>query len=859
MQKKNCLFSFTFLSNILTGAIFLMAVFLLDTAISQPNNSDMRLNAENLCRAPFISAVNLQQNMQNIMQNAEKDIVFIENLGQIRDSKGNKRPDILFLTRSQGVDMYITSSGLTYVFRKSEGDIKNKPEEGRSNYYRLDMEFVGMNKNFKIKKELAVEQQFNYYTPEYTNGISPKAYKKVIVENIYNGIDLVYYEKEGKMKYDFIVKAGADFRKIKMKYKGAGNIYIDKYGSVIATTHMGEIREEKPYIYSRNTGMKIESSYEINDEVILFRISEYNRREDLIIDPYRMWATYYGGDLYEEAYNICTDNSNNLYITGRTFSMNLPIQTFPGAYNQTTYGGGEYDIFILKFNSSGARLWATYYGGDSANEYGNSICTDNSGNLYITGGTSDINFPIQTLQGAYNQTNYGGGFEDAFILKFSSSGVRLWATYYGGNGFDYGKSICTDNSGNLYVTGDAGTADFPTQILQGAYNQTFNAGTEVFILKFNSSGTRLWATFYGGSNSDFSQYIYTDSSNNLYITGRTHAPDFPTKILPGAYNQDTMHGVTDVFILKFNSSGARLWGTYYGGSNNEAGKSICTDNSGNLFITGFTKSTNFPTQTLIGAYNQTSYGGGNYDAFILKFNSSGARLWATYYGGSDHDYGYSLCTDSSGSLFVTGGTTGINFPAQVFTGAYNQTTYGGGYNDAFILKFNSNCARIWATYYGGSEEEIGNSICTDLSDYLYVTGRTNSHDFPKEILQGAYNQSTLGGGGSYYDVFILKFSSVSIGIKKESNKIPSNYSLCQNFPNPFNPVTNIKFEIPKSSFVKMIIYNTLGQELTMLVNEKVSAGSYDVEWDGTDYPSGVYFYRLITDEYVDVKKMLLIK
>ena len=781
----------------LFSMLFILSAFLLDKANAQ-------LNTENLFKAPFISAGNSQQSMQSVMQNSEKDIVFIENLGQIRDSKGKKKQDVLFLTRSQGVDMYITSSGITYVFRKTEGDVresaamrKDKVEEPKTSLYRLDMEFVGMNKNFKIKKELAVEQQFNYYTPEYPNGISPNTYKKITIENIYDGIDLVYYEKEGKMKYDFVVKSGADPNNIKMKYKGAGNVYIDKYGGVIVTTPMGEIREEKPYTYSRNTGKEIESRYEVRESVpsgkdiiVQFNIAEYNNSEEIIIDPYRQWATYYGGSGQDWGYNVCSDNSGNIYVTGKTQSTNFPTKILTGAYNQTIIGG--MDAFILKFNSSGARIWATYYGGNSS-DYGYNICTDNSDNLYVTGYTYSTNFPVQTLMGAYNQTVNGGGYlkADAFVLKFNSSGARVWATYYGGSGDDRGYSICTDNSGALYITGNTRSTNFPKQELLGAYNQTTHGGgyEDAFILKFSSSGVRLWVTYYGGSSSDGGWGICTDNSGALYVTGKTRSTNFPKQELLGAYNQNTKGGETDAFILKFNSSGVRLWATYYGGSYSEYGYGICTDNSGNLFATGYTESTNFPTQPLAGAYNQTVYGGGEHyigsDAFILKFNSSCARLWATYYGGNKLDEGRSICLDNSGALYITGYTYSTNFPIKTLTEAYNQTTSGGSV-DAFILKFKSNCARLWATYYGGSYSDYGRGICTDNSNNLYVTGETNSTYFPTQILTGGYNQSAFGGND---DVFILKFNTNPLLPSSPVLNAPTNNSTAQ----PLTPTPTLSW------------------------------------------------------------------
>jgi len=837
---------------LLFSMLIILAVFLLDTANAQ-------LNTENLFKAPFISAGNSQQSPNSIMQNSEKDIVFIENLGQIRDSKGKKRPDILFLTRSQGVDMYITNSGITYVFRKTEGDVresgairKDNVEKPKTSYYRLDMEFVGMNKIIKIKKELAVEQQFNHYTPEYPNGVSPKGYKRITIENLYDGIDLAYYEKEGKMKYDFIVKAGVDVGKIKMKYKGAGNIFLDKDGSVIVTTPIGEIREEKPYTYSRNTGVMIESGYKIIRDVVLFNVAEYNKNEDIIIDPYRIWATYYGDTGWDVGWDICTDNNGNLYVTGYTYSYNFPIQTLPGAYNQTTYGGGESDAFILKFNSSGVRLWATFYGGND-DEIGFSITTDSSNNLYVTGYTNSTNFPTQSLTGAYNQTTYGGGDRDAFILKFNSSGVRLWATYYGGSDLEYGYSMITDNNDNLYVTGPTYSSDFPTQTLPGAYNQTTIGGqSDVFILKFSSSCKRLWVTYYGGYGYDRGCYTITDNNDNLYVTGFAGSSDFPTQTLPGAYNQTTFGGKSDIFILKFSSSGARLWSTYYGKSEIDVAYSMIVDNSNNLYVTGETESYDFPLQTLPGAYNQTTFGG-FFDVFILKFNSSGIRLWATFYGGSDYENGFSIFADSTNNLYVTGTTYSSDFPTQTLPGAYNQTTFGGQ-GDVFILKFNGSCARLWATYYGGSRQDIVDRICIDNNNNLYLSGVTYGY-FPTQILPGAYNQNSFGGQS---DVFILKFNS-TVDIKKISNEIPSKHSLKQNYPNPFNPKTKIKMEIAKIGEVKLVVYDLIGREVERLVNENLKPGTYEVEFDGSKYASGVYFYKLMSNDFSEVKKMLLIK
>ena len=845
-----------------TSTVYLVAFAVTLFVVSSFNSANAQLSSENLFKAPFISAGNSQQSMQSVMQNSEKDIVFIENLGQIIDSKGKKRPDVLFLTRSQGVDMYITNSGITYVFRKNEGDIKDKDKitDIKTSLYRLDMEFVGMNKNIKIRKELAVEQQFNYYTPEYPNGISPKAYKKITIENIYDGIDLVYYEKEGKMKYDFVVKAGANPDNIKMKYKGASSVYLNKDGSLIVTTPMGEIREEKPYTYSRSTGLKIESRCKVKDNFVQFEIAEYNKSEAIIIDPY-IGATYYGGNSNDVGYSITTDGNNNILVTGRTSSTNFPLQNpGGGAYYQGTIGP-QGDAFILKFNSNGVRQWATFYGGNSG-DVGNSITTDGSNNILVTGTTTSTNFPTQTLTGAYNQTTYGGGNFDAFILKFSSTGARLWATYYGGSSSEYGYSITTDSINSILVTGRTGNT-LPVQNPGGgAYFQgTFAGGMDAFILKFNSSGVRQWATYYGGSSVEDGESITTDGNNNILITGYSHSTNFPVQNPGGgAYYQSIMAGVGDAFILKFNSSGVRQWATYYGGNSNDYGYSITSDGNSNILVTGETWSTNFPLQNPGGgAYFDTTYGEGNGDIIALKFNSSGIRQWATYYGGNGVDEGHSITTDGNNNILVTGRTNSTNLPVQnPGGGAYFQGVKSGSF-DIFILKFNSSEVRQWATYYGGNNSDYGYSITTDGNNYIRVTGRTVSSNFPVfNPGGGAYFQGTNAG---QTDAFILSFnpSGVITKIHNLNTSIPDDYTLYQNYPNPFNPTTVIKFGIPKNSFVKLIVFDILGREVAKLVNEKLNAGHYEYTFDGTGLTSGVYFYRIKAGEFVETKKMLLLK
>jgi hypothetical protein len=253
---------------------------------------------------------------------------------------------------------------------------------------------------------------------------------------------------------------------------------------------------------------------------------------------------------------------------------------------------------------------------------------------------------------------------------------------------------------------------------------------------------------------------------------------------------------------------------------------------------------------------------GNISFHVGTYNTSQTLIidpqliWATYYGGTSADDGYCIHSDGIG-VWVTGDTYSSNFPLQSLSGAYNQGTIVGP-SDAFILKFSTSGVRQWATYYGGNNQEVGNSIYSDGTS-VWITGYTNSNNFPLQNLSGAYNQGTFGGGYGN-DGFILDFTAIT-GIKPISNEIHSSYELYNNYPNPFNPSTRIKFDIPGhfEGQATLLVYDIRGREVAALVNEKLNPGTYEVEWDGSNYSSGVYFYKLIAGDFSDTRKMVLLK
>ena len=356
--------------------------------------------------------------------------------------------------------------------------------------------------------------------------------------------------------------------------------------------------------------------------------------------------------------------------------------------------------------------YSTYLGGSDLEE-STDIAIDDSGSIYITGWTYSTDFPIE---GEYQSYQGSTDRADVFVTKLNSAGNTLvYSTYLGGNNYDIGHGIVIDSSGNCYITGVTTSNNFP---IEGAY-QADQIGSDGFVTKLNSTGNALiYSTYLGGNGDDQSFSIDVDGFGNAYITGVTTSNNFP---IEGAYQ--TYQGGNDAFVTKLNSFGNALtYSTYLGGSAHERGYGITLDNSGNTYITGFTESTDFPTE---GAY-QTSYQGGYQDVFVTKLNSSGNTLiYSTFLGGSDTETGEDIAVDSLGNAYITGRTSSNNFPIE---GAYQ--TYQGG-NDAFVTKLNSfGNALTYSTYLGGSADDWGHGIEVDSFGNAYIIGTTSSSDFP---------------------------------------------------------------------------------------------------------------------------------
>src|SRR6185312_5130090 len=702
---------------------------------------------------------------------------FLENKGQMMDMQRKPVPNVLYEASGGGMDVYVTTTGLSYVFVKLDKHkkktslpvqfkFKQNGDSITETYCRADMQLV----DASIKKENIVQEGASTNRTDYYYGdvcpdgiLNVHSYGKVTIKNIYPGIDWVLHSGKKGLKYDFIVHPGADPSLIKLKYKWTDRPQLQEDGSVKISTPMGNITEGTPISYCN--GEQVQTTYVVKDSEIHFSVSDYNSTQSLIIDPTLVWGTYYvGGPNDINDVESMQEDGTNVWITGGTASPYFPtFNPGGGAYFQGTLPGTG-NMYILQFNTAGVLKWSTYYGGNG--KYGDratSIYSDGT-NVWVTGYTSSSNFPtLNPGGGAYFQATPAGS-QNAFILQFTTAGIRKWATCYGGNSNypvgDEGNSIYSDGH-NVWVTGQASSSNFPTlNPGGGAYFQgtLANSYANVFILQFSTAGALKWATYYGGDVYEVGYSICSDGIN-VWVTGSTESSNFPT-LNPGGgtYFQGALAGTDNIFILKFDMGGVCKWATYYGDSGLNLGSSINSDGK-NVWLTGYTASANFPTMNPGGgAYFQGALGG-TYDAFILNFDTAGIRKWATYYGGTNTTQGF--CIQSDGKrVWVCGATSSTNFPLLNPGCGYYDDTLGNinkqfPNQDVFISQFNMSGVSQWATYYGDDMEDDGSFIWSDGTN-LFVAGDAEF---------GSYYPTVNPGGGAFYQdtgsgiefVFVGKF------------------------------------------------------------------------------------------------------
>jgi hypothetical protein len=517
------------------------------------------------------------------------------------------------------------------------------------------------------------------------------------------------------------------------------------------------------------------------------------------------WVGSYNGpgNSTELSRAMVLDKYGNIYVAGGSIG-----------------NGSFYDMVTIKYNnSSPVPHWVKRFSGPgNSTDNAEDIAVDDSGNVYVTGGI--------------------GIYGAATTLKYDSEGNLLWvANYQNSDSSDIGGvSTCVGNDG-IYVLCESWS----------------NSGlTDCVTIKYNFSGSMQWVQRYNSPENtyDTPKDIINDRFGNIYITGS------------GGSNGHSF----GLFLIKYTSAGIQQWIKTYSGPANmqDGGYSLCTDNAGNIYVTG-----------------ESAGVGSSLDFVTISYNTSGVVRWIQRYNGpaNGDDRAFSITKDNSGNIIVTGRSTGV-----------------GSNFDYCTVKYNSTGIQQWVQQYNGPGNyiDISHAVITDSAGNVYVTGSSmsssqvnsvdmatvkynasgiekwvqryngsgNSEDHAWAIAVDIFGNVFISGTGSgvtsYHDIITIKYTQ-PIGIIQVSSEVPNAFGLKQNYPNPFNPVTNIHFDIPVSSYANIIIYDINGREIEQLVNQNLSPGKFSVTWNASLYPSGIYFYRLESDKFSETKKMVLIK
>jgi hypothetical protein len=703
---------------------------------------------------------------------------FLENRGQVVDMDHHARPDILFTASAPGVRQYLRRTGISYVFYTVEydttlprtpdpRDIRMSAEEkelrgdmgdlaqGVVRGRRIDMDLIGANPNAVVERSGASSDRVNYYLPQCPDGITGLAsYTTVTYLEIYPSIDLVLHGTATGMKYDFVVHPGGDVAQIRMRYTGAEGLEGTSEGGVEVTSTLGNLVEGRPYSYQieRERGssgerkVEVVSGYRLVGSDITFQIGAYDRRRTLVVDPVMIWGTFYGGSGMEDLLRTATGNieqgkrlvvdaTRSVLIVGGTYSTDFPLSA--GAFQTNLIG--MHDAYLLSFNRDGTRRWATIMGGNNTDIAGG-VGVDSTGNITVSVTTYSTDFPVTA--GAF-RTTYAGGITDGAIIRFDSSGVRRWGTYFGSTGRDHVGGVAVDRRGSIIVAGYTDGPDCP--VTAGAFQSTSSGSNDLFISKFDSSGGRLWSTYYGGQYDDWGDEIAVDFNGNIAVAGTTNSGNFPVSL--GAFRTTFAGG--DAFLLLFDSLGNRKWCTFVGGSGQDEGLGVAFDAAGNAYVAGTTTSGNFPTTARA---IQRTIGGSN-DLFFSKFSPTGGLTWSTYYGGRSYEYLYDISMGYNGDFYFIGNSTGTD---ALKTSNNFQDSNRGAY-DVIFGKVDSSGSLVWDSYYGGSKDENWCSISSDIYGHIYISGVTTSSDLStRNAYQDSLDRSSAVVG-NHRDAFIAKF------------------------------------------------------------------------------------------------------
>lgn len=687
-------------------------------------------------------------------------------------NKGQWPDQVEFKTDlGEGRRVFLEKNKFTYVVYNPD-DLHNAHEKQHENskaeiYIKLhafEMEFVNANPSAELEGEDKNTFYYNYFLGNDPNHWASEVpvYNRLTYRNLYEGIDLQAYEKDGSFKYDYIVRAGAEAGKIRLQFNGADGLEVRNKNLYIKTS-VGELMESIPYAYQIINGaeVKVACEYKLgrDGKTVMFYFPEgYDPAYELIIDPVLVASTYSGASSTTYGHCATYDQTGNIYTGGQNFGTGYPVTT--GAF-QTAFGGsaGTVDIAISKLNPSGSSLiYATYLGG-SGSDYPHSLFVDTNNELFVYGSSGSTNYPTTT--GCYDNTS--NGLSDIVISHLNTAGTSLvGSTYIGGSGDDgintstviaynfgdkYRGEIVVNSSGNVFVASTTGSSNFPAT--SGAYDNTYNGGQDAVVFKMNNNLSSLtWASFLGGTNDDAGFSIRVSSTGDVYAAGVTEAGGFPTTtgVLASAFQG----GSADGFLSRLNSSGSTLLSsTFIGSGALDLTYFLDIDLNNDIYVYGVTEGT-FPVVGGNGVYvNPNSLN------YLQKINSNLTTLiYSTMLGnGTKNKFSpTALMVDPCQNVYMSGWGQCGGYP--VTPNAVQSTTLSSGFH-LMVLATNASTVLFGSFFGNGGEHVDGGMSRFDPNGIIYQGVCECGPGFP--TTGTAFAPNILSGASCDIAVFKIDF------------------------------------------------------------------------------------------------------
>jgi hypothetical protein len=648
-------------------------------------------------------------------------VYFVENRGIYPD-------EVAYYVQGADKTLFFTQDGVTFRLK------------GKDRGWVVKLEFIGANPDVVPRGTDRQRAVFSYFKgPEKDWKTGLPTFSKVAYRDLWPGIDLVFTGTVNKLKYEFVVRPGADPGKIRLRYEGATEVAITEAGAIRVATPVGSFEDEPPVAWQEidATREPVEVGYALDENGRFgLDVAAHDRTRPLVLDPVILvYCGYIGGGKLDWGYGIALDAAGNAYVAGTTTSdeKTFPVTVGP---DLTFNGVTKYpdDVFVAKVNARGTALLYCGYIGGSDYDQGRGIAVDAAGNAYVTGETNSSDFPVKVGPDlTYN------GWPDAFVAKVNAQGTALaYCGYIGGSNADDGNAVAVDSAGNAYVTGWT-MSDEKTFPVRVGPDLTQNGGaptpTDAFVAKVHPQGTALiYCGYIGGTGHETGSGIVVDAAGCAFVTGYTQSDEttFPVAIGPDL----THNRIDDAFVAKIDAKGAALlYCGYIGGNGYDRGQAIALDAAGNAYITGSTDSDEKTFPVKIGP--DTTFNGGlgiPGDGFVAKVDARGATLlYCGYIGGSGYDWGLGIAVDAAGNAFVAGSTNSDQRTFPVKTGP--DLTFNG-WTDAFVAMVDTTGAALrYCGYIGGTRDEEAKGIALDRCGNAYVTGYAESTEtsFPAVV------------------------------------------------------------------------------------------------------------------------------